>query len=120
MTASYLYLNAALYLIFGVWMTVSPWKTAASVGYQELSAGGRSEFLTIYGGLQLGLAAFFAMTASVIEFRNAGVLFALCLYVPLVFYRAITVLKYWPVKNNTLMIGALELVLALGAIALSI
>lgn len=120
MTAGYLYLNALLYFTFGVWMTLSPWKTAASVGYQELSAGGRSEFLTIYGGLQIGLAAFFALAASVGEFHSAGVLFALCLYVPLVFYRAITIVKYWPVKNNTLMIGALELALALGAIALSV
>ena len=120
MTAGYLYLNAALYLVFGVWMTLSPWKTAASVGYQELSAGGRSEYLTIYGGLQIGLAAFFALAATVTEFHNAGILFALCLYVPLVFYRAITLVKYWPVRSKTVALAALEFLLALGAIALSV
>jgi hypothetical protein len=115
MTALYLYLNAALYLIFGIWMTMSPWKTAASVGYGALSSSGKSEFLVIYGGLQLGLAVFYALTAASQGAHRVGIIFSLCLYAPIVTYRAITVVKFWPVKSTTLIVGGLEVVLLLSA-----
>jgi hypothetical protein len=120
MTAVYLYLNAALYLIFAIWMTLSPWKTAMSVGYESLSQSGKSEYLVIYGGLQLGFSIFYGLTAASPALQRSGLLFSLCLYAPLVVYRAVTVIKFWPVKSNTLIIGALEVALLLGAIVLSI
>lgn len=118
MVAAYLYLNAALYLVFAAWMTFSPWKTAATVGYESLSASGRSEFLVIYGGLQLGLAALFAFTAVVPAHRRFGLVVALCLYLPIVLYRIVTVARFWPVKSTTLVVGALEVGLLVAAVAL--
>jgi len=118
MAAVYLYLNAALYLIFAVWMTLSPWTTAASVGYEALSSSGRSEFLVIYGGLQLGLAVFYALTASSRYSQRVGILFSVCLYAPIVMYRAVTIARFWPVKSNMLIIGGLELVPLLAAVFL--
>jgi len=47
MTAAYLYANAVMYAVFAVWMTLSPQRTAAALGYQSLSASGRSEYLVI-------------------------------------------------------------------------
>ncbi|MET0292047.1 MAG: DUF4345 domain-containing protein [Steroidobacteraceae bacterium] len=115
----YLWLNAALYLLFAVWCTASPWKTSANLGYETLTAGGRSEYLVIYGGLQLGFAAFFAITArGDLALQKLGVLFALCLYVPIVAYRLFTVAKFWPVPSMTLMVGALELGLLVAAVVL--
>lgn len=118
MTAVYFYANAALYLIFAVWMTLSPWKTAASVGYEALAANGRSEFLVIYGGLQLGLAAFFALVAATPAYHRIELLFSLCLYAPIVAYRLITLLKFEVKTGSTLAVAALEVVLLLVAIIL--
>ncbi len=107
--ALYLYVNAALYLLFAVWSTVSPLKTARTIGYEALSTSGRSEFLVVYGGLELGMAAMFAYMAATPQLQRPGVLIALLFYVPIVLYRIVTVLKFWPVRPATLYVGSLEL-----------
>lgn len=118
MNAIYLYINAALYVTFAIWMTLSPWKTASAVGYQSLNASGRSEYLVIYGGLQLGLAIFFALAAATPNYHRLGILFSVCLYAPIVIYRIVTVIKFDGVGANTVAIGALEVVLLIGAVVL--
>jgi hypothetical protein len=117
-TAAYLYLNSALYIVFAIWMTLSPWRTATAMGFEQLAASGRSEYLVIYGGLQLGLAAFFGFAASSASMHRTGLLFALCLYAPIVLYRVITVWRFWPVKGLTLTVAALEVALLVAALFL--
>ncbi|MEO7806833.1 MAG: DUF4345 domain-containing protein, partial [Steroidobacteraceae bacterium] len=97
MAAIYLYTNAVLYAALALWVTASPWKTAEAVGYTQLSSGGHTEYLVVYGGLQFGLAAFFAWTAYTASLQRAGLMFALLLYVPIVLFRSISLAKYWPV-----------------------
>lgn len=114
--ALYLYANALLYAVFALWITLSPWTTANGVGYEALSRSGKSEYLVVYGGLQLGLAAFFAFTALSQQTQRLGIIFAICLYAPIVIYRVVTVIRFWPVQSTTLWIGSLEAVLLLVAI----
>jgi hypothetical protein len=114
----YLYLNAALYLGFAVWCTVASRTTSASLGYVGLSAGGRSEYLAIYGGLQLGLAAMFYLCARDQAFLKLGMMIAVGLYAPIVVYRAITVARFWPVSTLTVMTGVLEAVLLISALVI--
>lgn len=111
MTAFYLYANAVLYAVFAIWQTLSPWKTAAAVGYESLSASGCSEYLVVYGGLQVGLAAFFVFAAASPAWQRAGLLLAVCLYLPIVAYRTITVIRFWPLSSTTLIVGCLEVAL---------
>jgi hypothetical protein len=118
MTAIYLYANAALYLAFAIWMTLSPWKTAAAVGYESLAPNGRSEFLVIYGGLQLGLAAFYALLGANTSYHRIGILFSLCLYAPIVVYRVITLFKFEVTKGPTVIVAGFEVALLVGAIVL--
>lgn len=118
MTAAYLWLNTALYIIFAIWMTLSPWRTATAMGFEQLAPSGRSEYLVIYGGLQFGLAAFFGIAAASTSMHRTGVLFAVCLYAPIVLYRVITVWRFWPVKGLTLTVALLEIGLLLGALVL--
>ena len=61
------------------------------------------------GGMELGFAAFFALTAFNAEYRRLGLLFALCMYAPIVLYRAITVLRYGPLSSTTLTVAVLEI-----------
>jgi hypothetical protein len=116
--AIYLWINAFLYLIFALWMTVLPQTTSRAVGYLSLSNSGRSEFLVVYGGLQLGLALFFAWTAYQSPRHTVGLVFALFLYAPIVLYRVITVVRFSPVEKATLVVGALEVLLLVGAVTI--
>ncbi len=116
--AIYLYANSVMYLAFAAWVTLSPWRSAAAVGYEALSRSGKSEYLVVYGGLELGLAVIFAIMGSCAAWQRIGVILALCLYVPIVTYRIATVVKFWPVHPTTLWVGALEISLLLAAIGL--
>ena len=116
--AAYLYMNSLLYLLFAVWVTLKPWATAKNIGFEAFSASGRSEYLVVYGGMELGFAAFFALTAFNAEYRRLGLLFALCMYAPIVLYRAITVLRYAPVSSTTLAVAVLEIGLLVWGVVL--
>jgi len=116
--AIYLWLNAVAYLFLAIYCTVRADASARGLGYTSLNSSGQSEYLVIYGGLQFGLALAFALMARSHDLHRVGIQFALCLYVPIVVYRVITVLRFWPVQSMTLGVAALEVVLLIAAIAL--
>ena len=114
---AYLYINAGLYLLFAVWCTFSMASTSRNLGYRVLTANGQSEYLTIYGGLQLGLAITFLLLARDPALHRFGLLFALAIYAPIVIFRWISVFKF-KADGMTLAIGALESILLLTALGL--
>lgn len=117
MVNAYLYLNAALYALLAFWCTLMPSQTAAAVGFQVLDKSGQSEYLVIYGGLQLGMAFLFAYFAWTGQPRN-GLVVALAFYVPIVVYRFFTLLKLWPVAPTTTALAVLEWLLLIAGIVL--
>lgn len=50
-----------LYLYLGVWCTVSPAHTSKAVGFELVGGSGRSEFMTVYGGLEFGMGLLFLL-----------------------------------------------------------
>ena len=92
MVTVYLWINAIAYAGLSLVCLARVRVTAASVGYGVLGSGGVSEFATVYGGLQLGLAAFFAICAMSPEMQRVGLLFAVCLYVPIALIRLFSVM----------------------------
>ena len=117
MTSIYLYLNAAIYILFSVWCTIASSSTAQTLGFIGLSRAGAAEYLTVYGGLQLGLGIIFGWTAWSGELRF-GLIVALALYVPIVLWRIAGVSMNWPVASNSLYIAGLELVMLVAAVLL--
>lgn len=91
MTLAYLWFNAVLYVFLGVWCTIRVDGTAQSIGYALTNGSARSEYLTVYGGLELGMAAFFALCALRPELRVAGLWFGALSYGGIALYRAATV-----------------------------
>jgi hypothetical protein len=77
----------------------------------QLDAAGHSEYLVIYGGLQLGLAFIFAALARDESLHRVGLLFGVLLYAPIVVYRIITLAIYRPSNPVTLGTAGLELLL---------
>ena len=113
--AIYLWINAALYLLLAIYCSLKPDVSAHALGYSALSPSGHSEYLVIYGGLQLGLALFFAMLTRDHDWQRLGIIFALCLYGPIVIFRIATIILYWPVQSLTLGVAGLETGLLLAA-----
>lgn len=116
MTAIYLWANALGYLALSIWCTVKAGAVAQALGYTALDDSGRIEFLTLYGGLQLGLALCFAWTAQAAQRHRTGLGLALLLYAPIALFRWVAIAWHWPVGSVSLGVGALEaalLVLAL-------
>ena len=115
MAAAYLYLNAVVYLLLAAWCTLAPARTAAAVGYASLTRSGQTEYLTIYGGLQLGLAFLFAWFAWTQQMRT-GLVLAMALYVPIVLYRSVALMRWWPVETATLALAVTEWLMLAAAV----
>lgn len=107
MATLYLYLNAAIYVVFSLWCSFAATGTARSLGFTAMTRSGEAEYLTVYGGLQMGLAIIFGGLAWIGEIRT-GLFIALALYAPLVLWRIVGVSLHWPVANTTLYVAALE------------
>jgi hypothetical protein len=113
---AYLLVNAALYAIFALWCTLKATNTANNLGYVGLDNSGRSEYLVIYGGLQVGLAVMFYLLARDVAFHKLGMWISIGIYAPIVLYRLSTIWKFSPVSSLTLSVAALETVLLIAAI----
>ncbi|MGI8560059.1 MAG: DUF4345 family protein [Luteimonas sp.] len=118
MPAFYLWLNALVYAVFALWCALRLDSTAQNLGYTALSNSGRSEYFTVYGGLQWGLALVFAWLAFKPELHRTGLLVALALYAPIVLHRSISLLRFGPVEAMTKAIAGLEWVMLVAAAAL--
>lgn len=96
MAAVYLWLNAAMYLLLALWCAAYPDRSARALGYGELSAAGRTEFLTVYAGLELGLAAIFACLAAYELLWAMGLVFSIFLYGGIVAFRLYGLWRHRP------------------------
>lgn len=118
MVTVYLALNALLYAVFALWCAFRLESTSQSLGFVALNNSGRSEYLTIYGGLQWGLALIFLFFALKPELHRAGLVVAIALYLPLVIHRTLSLLRFSPVERLTQGVAVLEVALLVAAVAL--
>ena len=118
MLAAYLLLNAVLYAIFAVATTVVPARIAAALGF-TLDTQGRIEFLTVYGGLELGLAAFYAWAVYTgAPAQRVALMFSLFVYAGLVLYRGAGFALYGAPGTTLMGVAGLELLMLIGAVVL--
>jgi hypothetical protein len=113
----FLWINAIAYAGLSLLCVIRLRGTAASLGYSSLGPGGVSEFATVYGGLQMGLALFFAVCAMNPALQRSGLLFALCLYIPLAIFRVVSLLAAGG-STVTWSVAALEIALMLASVGL--
>ena len=113
MAQAYLYFNALLYLGLAAWCTIAPTTTSRAIGFEFTKNSARSEYITVYGGLELGLALFFAMAAWSPSLRSAGLLFALLTYGCLAVFRIGTLLTLDNLGRFPFLMVALEVPLAI-------
>lgn len=118
MTQLYFFLNALTYLIFAVWCLLKPAGTANFLGLDFLSAGGKTEYLTVYAGMEFGFAVFYALCGFYPALRPAGLLFSVCMYSGIILVRISCILLIGNPTKATFMAGALECVFGIWALLL--
>lgn len=118
MAMLFLWFNAVTYAVFALWCTVRLESTSSALGYKSLSPSGHSEYATVYGGLQWGLALIFAMFAMKPDLHRVGILAAMLLYAPIVLHRVVSVARHAPVDKLTYAVAALETVMLVASVAI--
>ncbi|NNE42713.1 MAG: DUF4345 family protein [Gemmatimonadetes bacterium] len=116
---AFLAVNAVMYTVFALWCTLQPRQTAEFLGLSLPGPPALSEFTAVYGGLEAGMAAFFALGLLKPSLRKAVLVFALCLYAGLFVFRTTVVVRYGAEVGNTLGAYGLELVFLVWAVILS-
>jgi len=115
---AFLVINAVLYAGFALWCAIRPHTTARFLGLELVGIPGLSEYTAVYGGLEAGMAVFFALAAWRPELRPAGLLFAICLYAGLVLFRTTVVVRHGTAIGNTMGAYALELLFLVWAVGI--
>lgn len=87
MTKAFLIVNGVLYIGLAIWCTALPTKTSQAIGLGLPNNSARSEYLVVYGGLELAMGAFFLLCAFRQSMNEAGLWFALLSYACLMLYR---------------------------------
>jgi len=57
----FLLVMGVLYLLLALWCILKPDATSEAVGFRLTPGSGQSEYLAVYGGLQLGMGLFFLL-----------------------------------------------------------
>ncbi len=118
MAQVYFYINALLYASIAIWATLNPEGAGASMGYGPFGPDGRSEFLTVYGGMVTGLALIFVILAWDTTNAKLGLLIAIAFYAPVLCYRIATGIGHYPMLGILRGAVILEAALLLSALVL--
>lgn len=92
MVKAFLLFNGVLYVALGLWCTILPTKTSQAIGFGLPNNSARSEYIVVYGGLELAMGAFFLLCALRSGMTEAGLWFGLLTYACLAAFRWGTIL----------------------------
>jgi len=112
----YLSLIGLLYIALAAWCSIDPATTSSKVGFERIGGSGRSEFLVIYGGLELGMALVFLMPWFNRDFTQASLWACILIHACLVAFRMVSFLIYTDMSPLTIRLAIGEWVILLTAI----
>lgn len=118
MARIFLPLVGLLYLVLAVWCTVQPHSTAAAVGFTLQPGAGESEFVTVYGGLELALAILFLRPLCWPASTAEPLLTCLIIHGCLVLFRTMAFFRFADIPSLTWGLAAGEWIVLLLALAL--
>jgi hypothetical protein len=110
---AYLTVVSLLYFALAIWCTVAPHVTAGKVGFQLNGGSGQSEFVTVYGGLEFGMALIFLLAVFREETVGYGLLACVIIHTSLVVFRTASFARYSEIESFTYRLAAGEWVIAL-------
>lgn len=118
MTRIFLAIVGVAYLVLSAWCSLATAQTSHAVGFTLQPGSGQSEYLTVYGGLQLALGLTFLWPL----YRPSEVAFPLflCLLIhgSLVTFRTASFILYTGIPATTYALAATEWLIFLTAVCL--
>ncbi|MCO6042445.1 hypothetical protein NG895_00860 [Aeoliella sp. ICT_H6.2] len=109
---------AVLYVCLGIWCAAAPETTSAKVGLSRVGEGGKSEFFTVYGGLEVGIGLALLALAATSGTAMAGLMACLAIHGGLVLFRSISFALYDAAHGFTLRLAIGEWVIFLVSLGL--
>lgn len=107
-----------MYMGLGIWCSVQPKATSKKVGFELVGGSGKSEFLTVYGGLEFGISLLLLATL----FRSGTVVYGLraltLIHGSLVLFRTIGFFVYSDIGSFTYRLAIGEWAIFLASAAL--
>lgn len=118
MTAKlYLAIVSLIYLTLAIWCTVQPGVTSRKVGFELKGGSGQSEFMTVYGGLEFGIALVLVASLFRADSVRLGVFACVLIHASLVVFRTISFLCYSGIEPFTYKLAIGEWIITLVGIA---
>ena len=114
----YLIVVAALYVYLALWCTFQPETTSTKVGFELKGGSGQSEFMTVYGGLEFGMAIVFLLAIWPLGSVYFGVVACTAIHASLVLFRTISFFRFTEINSFTYQLAAGEWVIMLLGVAL--
>ena len=97
-----------LYLGLGIWCAVYPSQTSSKVGFSLRGSSGMSEFVTVYGGLEVGLGLTFLLPLMWPESNRVCLLICILIHGSLVVFRTLSFCLFRNLDPFTLKLAAGE------------
>lgn len=97
----YLGIIGAMYVYLGGLCAFKMEEVAEKVGFKLIPGTGQSEFLTVYGGLEIAMGIFFLWPVLSKGHMQSALLFAVILHFWLVLCRSIAFMKYSGIGSFT-------------------
>jgi hypothetical protein len=107
-----------LYLGLAAYCAIAPSKAAETVGFELKGGSGRSEFLTVYGGLELGMALVFLLPAVSGRTTREALLACLVIHACLVLTRGASFAMFDGIRSSTYKLAAGEWAIFLASLAM--
>jgi hypothetical protein len=114
---AFLAIVGTLYAGLAAWCAVAPDSTSKTVGFDLRGGSGRSEFLTVYGGLELGIALVFLLPAILGRHTREAVIACLLIHACLVATRGVSFAMFEGISTSTYKLAVGEWVIFLASLA---
>ena len=116
MARIFLAIVGAAYVLLAAWCAFVPDKTSKSVGFTLQPGSGQSEFLTVYGGLQLAIGLAFLWPLYRPEEVGFPLFLCLLIHGCLVAFRTMSFVLYSGIPFTTYSLAVTEWIIFVGAV----
>lgn len=116
MTRTFLAIVGVAYLLLAAWCVAKPGQTSNSVGFTLQPGSGQSEYLVVYGGLQLGLGLYFLWPLLRSDAEPSVLILCVVLHGCLVLMRSTSLVMYTGIGPTTYYLAVVEWAIFLGSL----
>lgn len=106
------------YVGLAIWCSLLPERVSKAVGFTLARGAGQSEFLTVYGGLEMALGILFLWPLFKPEQISFPLLSCLIVHLCLVLFRSLGFVLYREIPSTTCYLAATEWAVFLGSAVL--